>query len=108
METFDIIWRGESVGTLVDARNDMGLMEGKFQAVATDHANAFSALALALDPRAVIRDYTKGFRAEIVSSADETARRWTVVVFALTGADLGLYWPYDREKIAWIAANVRE
>jgi hypothetical protein len=106
METFDVIWRGESAGMLSDARNDMGFLEGKFQAAATDHARAFSAMASALDARSVIRDYTKGGRAELISSADGTGRRWTVVVLTLAGADLAVYWPYDKEKIVWIEANV--
>src|SRR5580658_2493590 len=104
METFDIISRGETVGILTEARPDMYFLEGKFTPSASVAGQDFTARASMLDPRAVLRDYTKGIRVEVISSASETARRWPVVITMLDGVNLAFYWPSSKDGGAWIVA----
>jgi hypothetical protein len=108
METFDVIWRGETVGRLTEARIDMYFLDGKFTAAPSAVGQDFASRASKLDPKIVVRDYTKGIRVEVVSSADETAQKWPVVITMLDGLDLGLYWPSSKDGSAWVVANVPE
>jgi hypothetical protein len=107
-ETFEVIWKDELVGTLSEARIDMGYMEGRFTAACSIAGERFALRASLLDARAVMSDFSLGARATIVSSSDPNRQRMTVVVLSLNEGSLFVRAFFSKEGVARVEANVPE
>lgn len=103
MEVFN---RGEVVGYLIDWMPDMWYIEGRFAPAESEAGVRFAAAASALDPRAALKDPSRGIRAVLRESPDEEGTTFITMSFAdgrLFGRRV-----FDSEAVRWAHANVPE
>ena len=100
----EVRWRGEIVGRVTGAVTDMWYLDGVWAPAPTATAAEFSAKAVRLDPKQVMRDETLGFRVEL----DVDGARMAALVLSLSGGRLLVRCVHDEPAVAWLLANVAE
>ena len=100
-----LIWRGESIGFLLDQENDMGLWDGVWESNDTEQAKAFEQLISKFDPKIIIRDYKLGTLLEWQEGHKESVGY--LVVLGIKDRHLFLRWITGQDAIEWAKQNIR-
>jgi hypothetical protein len=100
-----LIWRGKSIGFLLDQENDMYLWDGVWESNDTEQAKAFEKLVSKFDPKSIIRDLKLGTLLEWQEGDKESMGY--LVVLGINDRRLFLRWITGQDAIEWAKQNIR-
>lgn len=108
MEQLKVMWHGELVGYLIDARPDMWYLEGQWNPAPNSHADKFLSRAATLDARAFMAGKQRGVVVELHEDTSPQTPPILAVVISPPAQTLFVRRIFDPKAVEMVRAWEKE